>query len=302
MPIRPSGPSPSIGAPVEQLINPCMSVLAPARSASAMWTRASPIHGLDGYVRGACRSVQAASTEGPPSFVAAAAHTTTRAEKPSPDVALIVGVMPTSALRRSCRPRGYADGGIGSRARCGLPCESGRHNPDVITVLASGHSRDRAAWRGPHQQSARRRSRAETACRRGHRCRQGLDRSSHPCRRSRRRPRAPRPPGSRVRSRIMPTYSRGSPYPGGDSTPGRHNHEVGIVGVMRHNWTPHATAAAKAAKRSPDNGVSSFQVTAIGCSPSCRTYVAGPRNQKARSSWRVRAKSKIDRPMAPWLW
>ena len=31
----------------------------------------------------------------------------------------------------------------------------------------------------------------------------------------------------------MPTYSRGSPYPAGDSTPGRHNHEVGIVGVTR---------------------------------------------------------------------
>ena len=64
----------SIGAPVEQLINPCMSVLAPARSASAMWTRASPIHGLDGYVRGACRTVQAASAGGPPCFVAAAVH------------------------------------------------------------------------------------------------------------------------------------------------------------------------------------------------------------------------------------
>ena len=31
----------------------------------------------------------------------------------------------------------------------------------------------------------------------------------------------------------MPTYSRRSPYPAADSTPGRHNHEVGIVGVMR---------------------------------------------------------------------
>jgi hypothetical protein len=144
-----------------------------------------------------------------------------------------IGVMPTSALRRSCRCCGYADVGLGSGARWGLPCDSGRHNPDVITVLTSGHRRDRAVWRRPHQQSARRRSRAETPCRRGHRCPQGLDRPSHPCRRSRRGPRAPQPPGSRVRSRIMPTYSRGFPYPAGDSTPGRHNREVGIVGVIR---------------------------------------------------------------------
>ena len=36
----------------------------------------------------------------------------------------------------------------------------------------------------------------------------------------------------------MPTYSRGSPYPAGDSTPGRHNHEVGIVGVMPTSAQP----------------------------------------------------------------
>jgi hypothetical protein len=36
----------------------------------------------------------------------------------------------------------------------------------------------------------------------------------------------------------MPTYSRGSPYPAADSTPGRHNHEVGIVGVMPTSAQP----------------------------------------------------------------
>jgi hypothetical protein len=102
-----------------------------------------------------------------------------------------IGVVPTSAQRRSCRCCGYADVGLRSRARWGLPCVSGRHNPDVITVLTLGHCRGRAVWRGPHQQSSRRRSRAGTSCRRGHRCPQGLDRPSHPCHRSRRRPRAP---------------------------------------------------------------------------------------------------------------
>jgi len=82
--------------------------------------------------------------------------------------------------RRLCRPRGYADVGIGSCARCGLPCGSGRHNPDVITVPTSGHCRDRAAWRGPRRQSARRRSRAETPCRCGHRCLQGTGPSVAP--------------------------------------------------------------------------------------------------------------------------
>jgi hypothetical protein len=99
----------------------------------------------------------------------------------------ITPIMPTSWLCR-CGHR------IPRTVR--LPCDSGRHNPDVITVLASGHYRDRAAWRGPHRQSARRRSRAETPCRRGHRCLPGLDRPSRPCGRSRRRPRAPRRPGS----------------------------------------------------------------------------------------------------------
>jgi hypothetical protein len=69
--------------------------------------------------------------------------TTPRYQSHVPPAAYRIGVMPTSALRRLCRPRGYADVGIGSRARCGLPCESGRHNPDVITVLASRHCRDR---------------------------------------------------------------------------------------------------------------------------------------------------------------
>ena len=59
-----------------------------------------------------------------------------------------IGVMPTSAVRGSCRPRAYADMGIGIRAWWGLLCDSGRHNLDVITVLTSGHRRDRAAWRG----------------------------------------------------------------------------------------------------------------------------------------------------------
>jgi hypothetical protein len=74
---------------------------------------------------------------------------------------------------RLCRPRAYADVGIGSPARCGLPCDSGRHNPDMITVLASGHCRDRAAWRGHTDSRHVERVRAETPCRRGHRCLQG---------------------------------------------------------------------------------------------------------------------------------
>lgn len=74
----------------------------------------------------------------------------------------------------------------------------------------------------------------------------------------------------------------------------------GPLATRRYGVTTadHATAAAKAAKRSPANGVSSPQVTAIGRSPWWLTYVAGPRNQKARSSWRVRANSKIERPIA----
>jgi hypothetical protein len=39
---------------------------------------------------------------------------------------------------RLCRPRAYADVGIGSPARCGLPCDSGRHNPDMITSSHRG--------------------------------------------------------------------------------------------------------------------------------------------------------------------
>jgi hypothetical protein len=50
--------------------------------------------------------------------------------------------------RRSCRCCGYADVGPGSRARRGLPCDAGRHNRDVITVLTSGHRRDRAVGAG----------------------------------------------------------------------------------------------------------------------------------------------------------
>jgi hypothetical protein len=115
----------------------------------------------------------------------------TRIPLPSRRSSRQVGTTTRSAQRRSCRCCGDADVGLRSRARWGLPCVSGRHNPDVITVLTLGHCRGRAVWRGPHQQSSRRRSRAGTSCRRGHRCPQGLDRPSHPCHRSRRRPRAP---------------------------------------------------------------------------------------------------------------
>ena len=54
--------------------------------------------------------------------------------------------MPTSALRRLCRPGGYADVGIGSRARSGLQCGSGRHNPDVHDSCR-GPARSRSAAR-----------------------------------------------------------------------------------------------------------------------------------------------------------
>ncbi len=55
---------------------------------------------------------------------------------------------------------------------------------------------------------------------------------------------------------------------------------------------PHATAAANAWYRSPGSRSSSFHVIAIGCSDSCRTYVAGPRKWNARSSVFSRANSR----------
>lgn len=57
-----------------------------------------------------------------------------------------------------------------------------------------------------------------------------------------------------------------------------------------------ATAAANAAYRSPGRGTSSSQVIAIGFSPVCPRYRAGPRNQNARSSACTRANSKMLRP------
>jgi hypothetical protein len=131
--------------------------------------------------------------------------TTARANGPAAPRAVVAHISAVIFGETSAHTRRNADVGITPimpmlwLCRCapqiprtvGLPCVSGRHNPDVITVLTLGHCRGRAVWRGPHQQSSRRRSRAGTSCRRGHRCPQGLDRPSHPCHRSRRRPRAP---------------------------------------------------------------------------------------------------------------
>jgi hypothetical protein len=60
----------------------------------------------------------------------------------------------------------------------------------------------------------------------------------------------------------------------------------------------YATAAANEANRSPGRGACNLHVTAIGRSPSWPTYVAGPRNQNARSSARARANNKIEWPIA----
>ena len=60
----------------------------------------------------------------------------------------------------------------------------------------------------------------------------------------------------------------------------------------------YATAAANEANRSPGRGACNLHVTAIGRSPSWLTYVAGPRNQNARSSARARANNKMEWPIA----
>jgi len=63
-----------------------------------------------------------------------------------------------------------------------------------------------------------------------------------------------------------------------------------------------ATAAANDANRSPGSGCRRRHVTAIGVSPSCRTYSAGPRHQNARSSLRTRANSRTVEPCATCVW
>jgi len=64
---------------------------------------------------------------------------------------------------------------------------------------------------------------------------------------------------------------------------------------------PQATTA-RDANRSPGSGVFNLHVIAIGSSPSCLTYAAGPRNQKARSSVRIRAKRKNPPSGQPTPW
>ena len=64
----------------------------------------------------------------------------------------------------------------------------------------------------------------------------------------------------------------------------------------------YATAAANCVNRSPGNGCLSRHVIDIGRSPSCRTYVAGPRHQNARSLLRRRAKRMTSLPRSACCW
>ena len=73
---------------------------------------------------------------------------------------------------------------------------------------------------------------------------------------------------------------------------------VAIVEPRSATTASYATAAANDANKSPGSGCSSLHVTCIGLSDWCRTYVAGPRNQNARSVVRSRAKSRTVVPRA----
>jgi hypothetical protein len=95
--------------------------------------------------------------------------------------------------------------------------ERRRHNPQVLmpmwhpiprTVGLRSRSLAQATRAAGTSKELRR-----TPCRRGHRCHQGLDCPSHPCRRSRRKKSCSAT--SRVAGEVptMPTFSRGSPLP-----------------------------------------------------------------------------------------